>query len=47
MHARDIANGVYHDGHYDKNPTAKNINDIINRNYIGNKGVKYCVRVGQ
>ena len=37
MHERDIKNGTYHDGHYDKNPTAKNINDMINGNYIGNK----------
>lgn len=37
MHAADIKSGVYHDGHYDKNPTAKNINDMINGNYIGNK----------
>lgn len=37
MHENDIKNGTYHDGHYDKNPTAKNINDMINGNYIGNK----------
>lgn len=37
MHEMDIKNGTYHDGHYDKNPTAQNINDMINGNYIGNK----------
>ena len=37
MHDRDVKNGVYHDGHYDKNPTAQNINDMINGNYIGSK----------
>ena len=37
MHERDVKNGTYHDGHYDKNPTAKNINDMINGNYIGGK----------
>ena len=37
MHEQDINNGTYHDGHYDKNPTAKNINDMINGNYIGSK----------
>lgn len=37
MKEYDIDNGVYHDGHYDKNPTAKNINDIINGNYIVGK----------
>lgn len=37
MHKRDIADGIYHDGHYDKNPTAKNLNDMINGNYIGDK----------
>ena len=37
MHEQDIKNGTYHNGHYDKNPTAKNINDMINGNYIGNK----------
>jgi hypothetical protein len=35
----DIKNGVYHDGHYDKNPTAKNIQDMISGNYIGNKNM--------
>jgi len=37
MHKQDIKNGTYHDGHYDKNPTAQNINDMINGNYVGNK----------
>lgn len=37
MHEMDIRNGTYHDGHYDKNPTAQNINDMINGNYVGNK----------
>ena len=37
MHEMDVKNGTYHDGHYDKNPTAMNINDMINGNYIGNK----------
>ena len=37
MHEQDIQNGTYHDGHYDKNPTAQNINDMINGNYIGDK----------
>ena len=33
----DKNRGVYHDGHYDKNPTARNINDSINGDYIENK----------
>ncbi len=37
MHKRDIEAGIYHDGHYDKNPTAKNLNDMIQGNYIGDK----------
>ncbi len=37
MHDLDIARGIYHDGHYDKNPTAKNIIDMIHGNYIGDK----------
>ncbi len=37
MHEMDIKNGTYHNGHYDKNPTAQNINDMINGNYVGNK----------
>lgn len=37
MHEMDIKNGTYHNGHYDKNPTAQNINDMINGNYVGNQ----------
>jgi len=37
MHQRDIEAGIYHDGHYDVNPTAKNLNDMIKGNYIGDK----------
>ena len=37
MYRMDILNGTYHDGHYDKNPTARNINDLINGNYIVGK----------
>ena len=37
MHKRDIDAGIYHDGHYDVNPTAKNLNDMIHGNYIGDK----------
>lgn len=37
MRERDVKNGIYHNGRYDKNPTAKNINDMINGNYIGSK----------
>lgn len=37
MHQHDIKTGIYHDGHYDKNPTATNISDMINGNYLGNK----------
>lgn len=37
MHQRDIDAGIFHDGHYDKNPTAKNLTDMINGNYIGDK----------
>ncbi len=37
MHKMDIKNGTYHDGRYDKNPTAQNITNMINGNYIGNK----------
>ncbi|SDA39010.1 hypothetical protein SAMN02910275_00154 [Butyrivibrio sp. INlla18] len=37
MHQSDIDKGIYHDGKYDKNPTAKNLNEMINGNYIGNK----------
>lgn len=37
MHEKDIKDGVYHNGHYDKNPTAKNLSDMVNGNYIGDK----------
>lgn len=37
MHQMDIKNGTFHDGHYDKNPSAKNIKDMINGNYIVGK----------
>lgn len=37
MHQMDIKNGVFHDGHYDLNPTAKNIKDMIQGNYIVGK----------
>ncbi len=37
MHQHDIDTGVYHDGHYDVNPTAKNLNDLVKGNYIGDK----------
>lgn len=37
MHQMDVDNGTYHDGHYDVNPTAQKITDMINGNYIGNK----------
>jgi len=37
MHQRDIEAGIYHDGQYDKNPTAMNISDMINGNYLGDK----------
>lgn len=37
MHQKDIEDGVYHDGKYDKNPSAKNLNDMISGNYIGDK----------
>lgn len=37
MKQMDINNGTYHNGQYDKNPTAKNINDMINGNYIVGK----------
>lgn len=33
----DKERGTYHDGHYDKNPTAENLLDKVNGNYIGNK----------
>ena len=37
MHQWDIDRGIFHDGKYDKNPTAQNINDMINGNYLGDK----------
>lgn len=37
MHKKDIEAGIYHDGHYDKNPTAKRLQEMIKGNYIGNK----------
>ncbi len=37
MHQLDINDGTYHDGHYDKNPTAQKLEDLINGNYIGSK----------
>lgn len=37
MHKHDIQSGVYHDGHYDINPTAKNLDAMIKGNYIGDK----------
>ncbi len=37
MHKMDVANGTFHDGHYDKNPTAKKLSDMIQGNYIGDK----------
>ncbi|MBQ7652327.1 MAG: hypothetical protein IJS15_15310 [Victivallales bacterium] len=33
----DKKRGTYHDGHYDKNPTAEKLLDKVNGNYIGNK----------
>ena len=38
MHQYDIDNGVYHDGRYDVNPTARPIESMINGNYIVGKG---------
>ena len=37
MHQQDIKNGVYHDGQYDKNPTAQNLSDAIKGNYVVSK----------
>ena len=37
MHQKDIKAGIYHDGHYDRNPTAKKLNEMISGNYIGDK----------
>ena len=33
----DKKRGIYHDGHYDKNPTAENLLEKVNGNYIENK----------
>jgi hypothetical protein len=41
MHQYDVNNGTYHDGKYDKNPTAKNLSDVINGNYIGSKSTSF------
>lgn len=40
---RDVAKGTYHNGRYDKNPTAKNIRDMINGNYVGDKNT--CIEM--
>jgi len=37
MHQADIDKGIYHNGKYDKNPTAQNLTDMIHGNYIGDK----------
>ncbi len=37
MHQKDVEAGIFHDGHYDKNPTAQKLTDMINGNYIGDK----------
>lgn len=37
MNAADRERGIYGTNGYKKNPTAKNINDAINGNYIGDK----------
>lgn len=37
MNAIDKGRGLYGMNGYKKNPTAKNINDVINGNYIGDK----------
>ena len=37
MKQYDINNGTYHDGKYDKNPTARKLVDAINGDYIVNK----------
>ena len=47
----DRARGILNDdGGYDKNPTARNLEDMINGNYIGNKHVNgvftYAVTLG-
>ena len=43
MHKSDIKNGIYHNGHYDKNPTAEKLTDKISGNYIGNKNTNMKV----
>lgn len=37
MHALDVKNGIYNNGKYNKNPTAINIREAINGNYIYGK----------
>ena len=37
MHQKDIEAGIFHDGHYDKNHTAKKLTEMIHGNYIGDK----------
>ena len=37
MKQYDINNGTFHDGKYDKNPTARRLVDTINGNYIVDK----------
>lgn len=37
MRELDIKNQIIHDGRYEKNPTAKNLSDMINGNYIVSK----------
>lgn len=37
MHKSDVSRGIVQNGVYPKNPTAKDIRDMIHGNYIGNK----------
>lgn len=37
MHRNDISRGIVQNGVYPKNPTAKDIRDMIRGNYVGNK----------
>lgn len=37
MHEIDISRGIVQNGVYPKNPTAKDIRDMIHGNYVGNK----------
>lgn len=37
MHQKDIEAGIFHDGQYNKNPTAYKLTDMIDGNYIGDK----------